>query len=84
MYLVRANAILTLIEQVRGVPPFSERNLRAFKDGADRDGELAATLVAIVEAGAMGFLLAADARNLIGIAVFAMRANRTIGPAHGF
>lgn len=78
---VGADAVLARIEHVSGHPPFRERNLAALKNGANSHGELALTVVAIVEAGASG--LALHLGNLIGVATAAMAAERTIRPQYG-
>jgi hypothetical protein len=46
--LVGADAVFARIEHVCSHPPFREGNLAALEHGADRDGELALALIAIV------------------------------------
>src|SRR5215204_4579229 len=84
MHLMGADALLARIEQMGCQPPFSQRHLGTLEYGADRDRELAFTFVAVVEAGAMRPLLAFYLGDLVPVRVAAMRANGTIGPAHGF
>ena len=55
--LVGGHALLARCQQVRRQQPLVERDLATLEHGADRDGELLAAFVALVEAGAVGLAL---------------------------
>src|SRR5262249_14164427 len=77
MHLVSADALLARRHKKQGCQPFRQRNFAALKDRADRDCELLAAFVALVEAGTMlrsvklGHVLRGDST---------MRTNRTSRP----
>jgi len=59
-------------------PPLGKGNFAAFKNGANRDRELALALIAIVQAGTVRLLLALDFGDLLRIGISAMGQ---IGPS---
>src|SRR5689334_5413130 len=76
---MRADALLARIEKMAGSPPLAQRDFAALEHGADRHRELALAAVAIEQAGTV--LRAFDARHVLSGAA-AVRAHRTVGPAH--
>lgn len=77
--LMGGNAFLAGSHQFDGEQPLIERDFGAFKDGANRDGELLAAFGALVQAGAVR--LASKGFDLLRVCIAAMRANGAIGPA---
>src|SRR6202021_1964847 len=73
----RADTLLARGHEKERGKPFRQRELGTLKHRPDRDRELLAALVALVEASAM--LLALKLRHLIGGGA-AVRADRTIRP----
>ena len=76
MKLVARNALLAASDQIHRLQPDIERNVRAFKDSANPNGEGLAALVALVQPLAGG--LAAHKANALHAT--AMRAGRAIRP----
>src|SRR5665213_531535 len=82
MDLVGADALLAANHQMQDQQPLVERDMRALKHGADRDGELLLAALALVDAGAVfSTLRAALAVKLVSAADQpAMRAYWRIAP----
>src|SRR5215210_4743844 len=74
---MRAHALLAGAHQECRHQPFVERDMRAFKEGADRDGKLFAARVALIPAGT-----GAEGRSFAEGA--AMTADRAGWPKLGF
>src|SRR5690349_4793293 len=62
-------------------PPLGQRHLRALKQGANRYGELAFAIVAIVQAGTVRLLLTFHLGDFVLIGVATVRAKGTVRPA---
>gem|GEM_PF-5387169 len=80
LQLLGANTLLGGTHKVGGIHPLVKGHLRAFKDGADGDGELLAAVAAEQKAGAV----ARAVQAAIALGAAAVRAHRAIGPAHRF
>jgi len=65
MQLMSAHALLRRAEHEGSEPPLRERNLGTLENAPDCDGELPLATVAVVEAWAMGMLLAADQNDVL-------------------
>ena len=84
MKLVRAHGLLGRTNQERRHEPFADRDMATLENGPDRNGELLAAGFALEQSftsGTLGIRLRREAVNFLR---FAMRANRTFGPAQGF
>ena len=65
---------------MHGEKPLVERDFRALHDGADRNRELLAAFVALIEAGTMRFAFE-NLPILALVRIAAMRANRALSSA---
>ena len=78
MDLVGRHAFLAGGHKEQRGKPLGQRDLAALQHGADRDGELFAALVALIQASTVR--LAFKHGDLLSLGVAAMRANGTIRP----
>ena len=84
VYLVRAHTLFARAKQVNSQKPFIERDAAIFKYRANRNRKLLAAFGAFPQALTRPCFRFGFGLNLITVRCVAMRAYRTIRPAHGF
>src|SRR5581483_552985 len=79
VHLMRRNALLARVHQMKGQNPLMKRNMRTLHDGADRNCEVLTASVALKQTRTVAFAIKALNGFLVRIA--AMRADRAFRPA---
>ena len=80
MNLMAAHALLGSADQIDGMNPMIQRNVRILKDRADSYGKLLAAFTAFIKTLPSWFTRLRLRNDRIGLVRFAMRANRTVWP----